>query len=187
MLAVIRYCQGVTLLFPYASIKIILVDTLGFNDTIKSDTKVFTNICTWMSSNYKRGKFLSGIFYLHRITIVRIDGSSLKNLKMLQKMCDPDALQNVFLTTTQCSKVNPALGEAHEGNLRHEGFWAGLISQGASLERFMDTRESGLDLITKLIEKEPKPLYTQDEMEVKGMALVETEVGKFMSEELISL
>jgi len=102
-------------------------------------------------------------------------------------MCGPDALQNVLLTTTQWSNVNPALGAEREGNLRHEDFWAGLISQGASLKRFMGTRESGLELITKLIEKEPKPLHIQDEMVEKGMALVDTDVGKFMNEELISL
>ena len=51
----------------------------------------------------------------------------------------------------------------------------------------MGTRESGLELINKLIEKEPKPLHIQDEMEVKGMALLETDVGKFMNQELISL
>ena len=140
-----------------------------------------------MSSSYRKGKLLSGIIYLHRITDVRMDGSSLKNLKMFQRICGPDALQNVLLTTTQWSKVNPALGAEREGNLRHEDFWAGLISQGASLERFMDTRESGLELITKLIENEPKPLHIQDQMVEKGMALVDTDVGKLMNEELISL
>ena len=173
--------------FPYGTVKITLVDTPGFNDTAKSDTKVLTDICAWMSSNYRKGKLLSGIIYLHRITDVRIDGTSLKNFKMFQRMCGPDALKNVLLTTTQWSNVSPALGEQREGNLLHEDFWAELISQGASLERFMGTRESGLELISKLIEKEPKPLHIQDEMEVKGMALLETDVGRFMNQELISL
>ena len=140
-----------------------------------------------MSSNYREGKLLSGIIYLHRITDVRMDGTSLKNFKMLQKMCGPDALQNVFLTTTQWSNVSPALGEQRENNLRHEDFWAELIFQGASLERFMGTRESGLELIRKLIEKEPRLLHIQDQMVEKGMTLVETDVGKFMNDELISL
>ena len=108
--------------FPYGTVKITLVDTPGFNDTAKSDTKVLTDICAWMSSNYRKGKLLSGIVYLHRITDVRIDGTSLKNFKMFQRMCGPDALKNVLLTTTQWSNVNPALGEQREGNLLHEDF-----------------------------------------------------------------
>ena len=173
--------------FPYENAKITLVDTPGFSDTTKSDTEVLLGISTWMSSNYSEGKLLSGIIYLHRITDVRIDGTSLKNFKMLQKMCGPNTLQNVFLTTTQWSNVDQALGEQREDNLSHEDFWGELISRGASLERFMGTRESGLDLISKLMKKEPQALCIQDQMAGEGMALVETDAGKFINDELISL
>ena len=173
--------------FHYGGVKITLFDTPGFSDTTKSDSEILTDICAWMSSSYRKGRLLSGIIYLHRITDVRMDGSSLKNLKMFQRMCGPDALQNVLLTTTQWSNVNPELGVEREGNLRHEDFWAELISRGASLERFMGTRASGLDLISKLINKEPRPLRIQDQMVEKGMTLVDTDAGKFMNDELISL
>jgi len=140
-----------------------------------------------MSSNYREGKLLSGIIYLHRITDVRMDGTSLKNFKMLQKMCGPNALKNVLLTTTQWSNVAQAQGEKREGELRDGDFWGELIREGAAVARFMGTKESGLDLISKLIENEPKPLHIQDEMEMRNMTLVETDVGKFMNDELISL
>ena len=146
-----------------------------------------TDICAWMSSDYRKGKLLSGIIYLHRITDVRIDGSSLKYVKMFQRLCGPDALQNVLLTTTQWSNVNPILGAERETHLRHVDFWGGLLAKGASLERFMGTRESGLELICKLIAKEPKPLHIQDQMVEKGMTLVETDAGKFTNAQLISL
>jgi len=163
------------------------VDTPGFNDTTKSDTEVLADICAWTSLNYKKDKLLSGIIYFHRITDVRMDGCSLKNLRMFQRLCGPDALQNVLLTTTQWSNVDRAIGEFREDNLRHGDFWGGLISKGASLERFMGTRESGLELIHKLMENKPKPLDIQDQMVKKNMTLVETDAGKFMNEELLSL
>ena len=106
---------------------------------------------------------------------------------MLQKICGPDALKNVLLTTTQWSNVAQAQGEKREGELRDGEFWGELMKEGAAVARFMGTKESGLDLISKLIENEPKPLHIQDEMEVRNMALVETNVGKFMNNELISL
>jgi len=79
------------------------------------------------------------------------------------------------------------LGWQHEEDLRHQDFWGGLISKGASLERFTGARESGLELIYKLMKREPKPLCIQDQMVEKGMALVETDAGKFIKDELISL
>ena len=173
--------------FPYASVKITLVDTPGFNDTTKSDTEVLTDICAWMSSNYKKGKLLSGIIYLHRISDVRMDGSSNKYVKIFQRLCGPDALPNVLLTTTQWSNVDQAQGEKREGELRGGDFWGGLITGGATVARFMGTRESGLELIHKLMGNTPKPLDIQDQMIEKNMAIAETEAGKFMNGELASL
>ncbi|PUU76907.1 P-loop containing nucleoside triphosphate hydrolase protein [Tuber borchii] len=173
--------------FPYAGAKITLVDTPGFNDTVKSDAAVLRDICTWMSSNYRKGKLLSGIIYLHRITDVRMDGSSVKYVKMFQKLCGPDALKNVLLTTTRWSDVTQEQGESREGDLQGGDFWGGLITEGAAVARFMGTRESGLELLDKLMGNEPKPLDIQDQMAEKNMAMAETEVGKFMNGELDSL
>ena len=173
--------------FPYASANITLVDTPGFNDTTKSDTQVLLEISTWMSSNYKKGKLLSGIIYLHHITDVRMSGSSMKYVKMFQRLCGPNALKNVLLTTTRWSDVDQAQGERREGELRNGDFWGELITEGAAITRFMGTRESGLELIDKLMGNKPKPLDIQDQMVEKNMAMAETEAGKFINGELGSL
>ena len=140
-----------------------------------------------MSSNYRKGKLLSGILYLHRITDVRMDGSSMKYVRMFKKLCGPNALQNVLLTTTQWSNVDQAQGESREGELREGKFWGGLIAEGASIARFMGTRESGLELIDKLMGNKPKPLDIQDEIVDKGMPFSQTGAGQSMNEELASL
>ena len=173
--------------FPHASAKITLVDTPGFNDTTKSDTEVLRDICTWMTANYRKGKLLSGIIYLHRITDVRMDGSSNKYVKMFQKLCGPNALKNVLLTTTRWSDVTQAQGESREAELQGGDFWGGLITEGASVARFMGARESGLELIDKLIGNKPIPLDIQDQMVEKEMDMAQTNAGKFMNEELDAL
>jgi len=104
-----------------------------------------------MSSSYENGKRLSGVIYLHRITDVRMYGPSLKYVKIFQRLCGQDALRNVLLTTTQWSNVSRAQGESRERELRGGDFWGGLIDQGASIARFLGTRESGLELIHKLM------------------------------------
>ena len=140
-----------------------------------------------MSSKYSEGKLLSGIIYLHRISDVRMDGSSNKYVKIFQRLCGRNALKNVLLTTTQWSNVDQAQGEKREGELRGGDFWGGLITGGATVARFMGTRESGLELIDKLMGNTPKPLDIQDQMVEKKMAMAETEAGKFMNGELASL
>ncbi|PUU75419.1 hypothetical protein B9Z19DRAFT_994853 [Tuber borchii] len=173
--------------FQYAGAKITLVDTPGFGNTTKSDTEVLADICAWRLLSYKEKRLLSGIIYLHRITDVHLDSPPQKNLGMFERFCGPSVLQNVLLTTTQWSNIDHMLGWQREEDLRRQDFWGGLISKGASLERFMNTRESGLELIYKLMKKEPKPLHIQDQIVEKGMALVETDAGRFINDELISL
>ena len=100
---------------------------------------------------------------------------------MLKNLCGEEALVNVLLTTTQWSKVDPAEGQAREDNLRDEGLWGGLISRGATVQRFHGTRESGLELIQKLMSNTRKPLRIQDEMVKRHMALPQTDAGKFLN------
>ncbi|RPA99843.1 hypothetical protein L873DRAFT_1737537 [Choiromyces venosus 120613-1] len=172
--------------FGYAGAKITLVDTPGFNDTNRADTDVLKDICDWTSETYKKKRLISGIIYLHRISDVRMEGSALKNLRMFQKLCGPGALQNVLLTTTQWANVNPADGEFRENRLRNEDFWGGLIGKGATLQRFDGTRESGLELIHKLMSNTPKALDIQGQIVDQHMSILETDAGKTINEELIA-
>ena len=103
---------------------------------------------------------------------------------MFQKLCGQEVLENVLLTTTQWSNVNPAEGQAREDNLRDEGLWGGLIGKGATLQRFHGTKESGLELINKLVSKTRKPLHIQDQIVRQHMTLLETDAGRFLNEGL---
>ena len=96
---------------------------------------------------------------------------------MLEKLCGPSALKNVLLTTTQWP--NLAQGESCERGLQKRGnHWGKLVTKGAAIGRFYGTRESGLELIQKLMEKEPKPLLIQHQMVNKGIVLEKTDAGK---------
>ncbi|PUU72147.1 hypothetical protein B9Z19DRAFT_1012871, partial [Tuber borchii] len=97
-----------------------------------------------------------------------------------QKLCGPSALQNVFLATTQWSNANLAAEEWHENKLRNSIYWRALITEGVAIKRFMGTRESGLELIDQLMEKEPKPLLIQHQIVDENMTLEETDAGKFI-------
>ncbi|KAA8893581.1 P-loop containing nucleoside triphosphate hydrolase protein [Sphaerosporella brunnea] len=174
--------------FTYEGTKITLVDTPGFNDTHRSDTDVLKDIVAWTSQTYKEKRLLSGIIYLHRITDVRMEGSALKNLRMFKSLCGEDALHNVLLTTTQWSRVDPREGEARELELKtKKEFWKPLLDRGATLARFYGDRGSGLELIHKLMAREPKVLDIQEQIVDKKMDLIDTSAGQTINEELIRL
>ena len=103
---------------------------------------------------------------------------------MFQNLCGQEVLENVLLTATQWSNVDPAEGQAREDNLRDEGLWGELIRKGATLERFHGTKESGLELIHKLMSNTRKPLHIQDQIVRQHLTLLQTDAGKFLSEGL---
>ena len=111
----------------------------------------------------------------------------MRNLRMFQSLCGQEVLENVFLTTTQWSNVNLAEAELRENKLRDPNLWGGLISKGATPQRFYGTRKSGLELIHKLMsrtEKPLKPLNIQAQIVEQQMTLLETDAGKFLNERL---
>ena len=152
----------------------------------RSDTEVLQEIADWASETYRNEQLLSGIIYLHPITHTRMEGSVLKNLRMFQSLCGQEALENVLLATSQWSRENWAEGEFRENRLRDREFWGGLIEKGATLQRFTGTRESGLELIHRLMSSKKKPLHIQNQIVEHHMALLETDAGKFINEALVT-
>lgn len=62
-----------------------LVDIPGFDDSGRTDSKILTEIACLLAAQYEVGVSLKGVIYLHRITDVRYQGSSLKALNILRK------------------------------------------------------------------------------------------------------
>ncbi|CUS06775.1 unnamed protein product [Tuber aestivum] len=172
--------------FEYQGVKITLVDTPGFNDTDRSDTEILQEFADWATYTYKQGRLLSGIIYLHPITHTRMEGSALRNLRMFWSLCGQEFLSNVLLTTTQWSNVDLGEGGLRENSLRNWDFWGGLIDKGATLQRFDGTRESGLELIRRLMPKERRPLNIQGQIVEQNRTLLETAAGQCINEELIA-
>ena len=164
--------------------KITLVDTPGSNDMERSDAEVLREIADWTSKTYRDRRLLSGIIYLHPITDTRLKGFAIRNLRMFQNLCGKEVLENVFLTTTQWSNFNPAEGQAREDHLQEDGLWGGRIGKGATLQRFHGTRESGFELIHKLIANTELPLDIQKQIVEQNMTLLETNAGKCINREL---
>jgi len=174
--------------FPYTGKTVTLVDTPGFNNTYRSDTDILRDISNCLGNSYTNGALLSRVIFLHPISDTRMEGSSLRNLRMFRKLCGDDAMKKVFLTTTQWSNVDEATGKKREEGLRsNEKFYGSLVKKGTKIERFSGDRDSGLKLSNRLMKGEKVKCDIQRELVDEKKTLEQTAAGSVVSEHLAKL
>lgn len=165
---------------------VMLVDTPGFSDTNISDTEILRRIATWMTDTYNDGCLLSGIIYLHRIIDVRMEGPSLKNLRMMKKLCGANSLRNVVLATTMWEKVAEEEGFRREAELKDD-FWKDMIVGGSAVTRIRtETGNDARALVKSLLKNKPRPTRIQEELH-SGKSLRQTDAGTEIMEEIAKL
>lgn len=86
---------------------------------------------------------------MHRITDNRMAGSLLKNLQLFKDLCGTDAMPKVIVVTTMWGEVREESGMKREEQLKKE-FWDGILKNGGSTARFMDSHASAWDIIGSL-------------------------------------
>ncbi|KAG1747167.1 uncharacterized protein EDB91DRAFT_72861 [Suillus paluster] len=135
--------------------RVVLVDTPGFDDTTKSDTDVLKMIAAYLQTMHKQEKLLSGVIYMHRISDVRVGGTSRRDFTMFQELCGKEAYKNVLLVTNMWGEVNEDL-LAREQELREKDiFFKPILDNGALLLRHMNDQESAHKLIRNLTKMDP--------------------------------
>ena len=165
---------------------VMLVDTPGFSDTNLSDTEILRRIAAWMKDTYDDGFLLSGIIYLHRIIDTRIEGPSLKNLRMMKKLCGANSLRNVVLATTMWERVTEGEGLRREAELK-QVFWKDMIDGGLTVTRIAtETGDDARVLVKSLLKNKPISTRLQEELH-SGMTLVQTEASAEIREEIAKL
>ncbi|KAF4437994.1 hypothetical protein FACUT_5260 [Fusarium acutatum] len=165
---------------------IYLLDTPGFDDTIRSDTEVLKEIALSLAKTYQDNVKLSGILYLHRITDRRMGGSAQKNLMMFRKLCGKDSLKNVILVTTMWEGEDAATGEKREQELiATDGFWGTLVEEGAQVNRHNNTRSSAMSLLRTVAKNNRVTISIQKEMVSEHKDLNETEAGIGLNSDIL--
>ncbi|KAK1634177.1 hypothetical protein BDP81DRAFT_325404, partial [Colletotrichum phormii] len=82
-----------------ATRNVYLIDTPGFDYTYKTDKNVLRSLVAWLSLTYKNNICLHGVLYLHRITDVRMQGSTKGSVSLFRQLCGNDNLKHVALVT----------------------------------------------------------------------------------------
>jgi len=109
---------------------------------------------------------LSGVIYMHRISDVRVGGTSRRDFIMFQELCGKEAYQNVLLVTNMWGSVDNDIALAREQELREkEIFFKPILDDGAVLLRHMGDPASAHEILRNLIGKVPVVLRIQHELE----------------------
>ncbi|KAJ8072892.1 hypothetical protein PM082_016451 [Marasmius tenuissimus] len=171
--------------FELAGYLVTLIDTPGFDDTTRSDTDILKTIARFLANDFKRGRRLAGILYLHRISDTRMSGVSRRNFNMFKQLCGERTLRNVVIVTNMWGQVNAQTGEARETELgTSEDFFKPALDKGAKMVRYDNTPENALAILRDLLENEPLPLRIQTEIVEHQKHIWQTAAGEKIAPEL---
>ena len=168
-----------------------MLDTPGFDDTHRSDTAVLRDLSFWLAEVYNKKVRLAGIIYLHRIIDVRMQGSALRNLRLLKELCGADNLKSVILATTHWTDKDgnhlpESVGQARMKELEDtEEFWGGMIERGSRVERHDGSRSSARKLMSDLLDRQdPVELAIQKQLVDEKRILFDTDAGQELRREV---
>ena len=149
-------------------------------------------------TSYENDIKLTGILYLHRITDVRMSGTTFRNLRMFGKLCGDNPASKVIIVTTMWDKTSARPGEPREKQKEQrqreqrekefrENYWRPILVLGARTDRFLQDKEnSAQDIVKRLLDyaSEATPTLLQEETVDQHRAIVETEAAKALYSEM---
>ncbi|KAF1960060.1 hypothetical protein CC80DRAFT_392136, partial [Byssothecium circinans] len=166
--------------------QIYLIDTPGFDDTEEDDAQFFSRLAILLYTFYERDCIhVKGMLYLHRISDVRMSGSSIKSLRFFEKMCGEGNFPAVVVVTTMWKMTTPELGAERERSLESmPEFFGRIINGGGRMIRHDNTPENALKIFELLASRHGSiVLDVQKEMVDEGMPLIDTAAGRCLMED----
>lgn len=155
-----------------------LIDTPGFDDTVRNDTDVLTSIAAYLSNTYEQGTKLAGIIYMHRISDIRMSGTSKRNFHIFRELCGESTLSNVLIVTNMWGNVDPRIGEERERELAtNDKLFRPVLEKGARLLRHDNTEASAHAVLRNLINNQAATLAIQHEIVEERKDLAHTAAG----------
>ncbi|KAG8216974.1 hypothetical protein J3R82DRAFT_7279 [Butyriboletus roseoflavus] len=115
---------------------------------------------------------------MHRISDVRMGGTSLLSFRIFRELCGNESLCNALIVTTMWSLVDPKLGESREQELATtDDLFKPALDHGAQLVRHDGTLESAQNILRHLITNKSTTLRIQRELVDEGRVLSDTSAG----------
>ncbi|CAE6396760.1 unnamed protein product [Rhizoctonia solani] len=169
-------------------------DTPGFDDSCLTSAEQLALIGSFVSGLYEaanQAPNIHGILYVHRITDNKMAGSTLRNLRILEKLLGPDAFKNlVFVTNMWDSQPDPKHVKFEQELITNPKYFESAIANGARAgvdyrickdASEAQARERLSDLF---LDSSPVTLQIQRDMVDNKSALWATTAGRFVNEEV---
>lgn len=139
--------------------RIVLIDTPGFDDDVRSDVVIFEDIAKWFAKRgLMGGRVLDGVIFLHPISLNRVGGSERKRTRLLEKIIGSHAYDRVVIATTMWDdmKSKESMESRMQGRLGAGGVWHNMCNKGATIVRHHNNKESAHHIIRMIINKADK-------------------------------
>ncbi|KAJ3556344.1 hypothetical protein NM688_g2081 [Phlebia brevispora] len=82
-----------------------LIDTPGFDDTLKTDREILRLVSNFLADQYRKNTKLHGIIFMQRISDVKMSGISRRNFGMIRSLCGDNTLKNVIIVTNMWGEI----------------------------------------------------------------------------------
>lgn len=174
-------------ILPNSRIRVNLLDTPGFDDTVRDDFTVLGEVAGYLDTIYRKGILLQGVIYLHNINEKRIRGSNVANFDMFRELCGKDFQSRVIILTTMWDKITKEDGTQCETNLL-QNYLGSMINDGSQIKRFARNlgHAEALKIISSLVYGYNKgaPVQIQEEL-YRGLGLNQTGAAQVLHKDLL--
>ncbi|KAF3048583.1 hypothetical protein E8E11_007204 [Didymella keratinophila] len=165
--------------FQAGGTRYVLVDTPGFDDSVRDDEDVYIQLARWTAQSFRAGQYMNGILYLHPVTSNRHRGSELRNLRMFKKLCGNNNFGNVVLGLTFCDIETEANIRSRQQELSSTPEWWGdMIALGSRVERIPHQRDTCIQMLSQFRPQPKVTLKIQKEVVVEGRDITQTDAAK---------
>ncbi|QRV91848.1 50S ribosome-binding GTPase [Ceratobasidium sp. AG-Ba] len=156
-----------------------LIDTPGFDDSLRPDIEILEEIAKSIVS----WQDIYGIIYLHRISDMRMSGSSRRVFTVFNNLCGDGAMSHVSVVTNMWDRVRYEEGERREQDLlQNPLFFDRSIRAGAKSYRNDNPRETVLKIVKQSLHPTPVQLLIQRELVEQGKTILQTSAGAFLDQ-----
>ncbi|KAK3359514.1 P-loop containing nucleoside triphosphate hydrolase protein [Lasiosphaeria hispida] len=144
--------------------KVVLIDTPGFDDSVRSDVEILKDIAKWlMKEGLIKNHPLDGLILLHPATHTVVRGNERKRARLLEKILGDDAYNRVVIATTMWENLWPE-DSARSPSGHDQGLegsvWSKFCEKGAKVTKHNNTKDSAHRII-RLIAPKPRPTATK--------------------------
>lgn len=169
-----------------------LIDTPGFDDTERENIDLLKELIACLTVVDQRGGRITGIFYLHRIIDPRMGGSSMKSLTLFKLLVGAAAMPLVRLVSTRWNDLGANESDLERGNTLEkqlctsQKYWGSCLSEGALAMRHYGDQASAQAVVESVLNRDATStarLSIIQELRDKKLPLLETGVGRFLSED----